>query len=144
MEDVGDGGGPDLAEIGGQQEDDAGSWDDKLARYRELGLAELVRFEPEAAPGRRLRIWDRVREGLVERQIGDDRSPCLTLDLAWTVCSVAGEPVGLRLVDDEGRLLETHGEAEGAHASHRGERPGKGRGSRPRRDPGPTARSASP
>jgi hypothetical protein len=48
----------------------------------------------------------------VERQIGGDRTPCLTLGLNWAVYPVEGEPVGLRLVDDEGRLLEVPEEAE--------------------------------
>jgi hypothetical protein len=107
------GGPPDLAvEIISPNEGDGVAWEEKLARYHELGVKELVRFDPEAAPGSRLRAWDRVREDLVERQIGGDRTPCLTLGLAWTICSVAGEPIGLRLADDEGRLLETREEAE--------------------------------
>lgn len=48
-------------------------------------MKELVRFDPEAPAGQRLRAWDRVREDLVERQIEGDRTPCLTLGLNWTV-----------------------------------------------------------
>lgn len=107
------GGAPDLAvEIIGPNEGDGVLWEEKLTRYHELGTRELVRFDPEASEGHRLRAWDRVREDLVERQIADDRTPCLTLGLNWSVRPVESEPVGLRLVDDEGRLLEVPEELE--------------------------------
>ena len=112
------GGAPDLAvEILSPNEGDGTTWHEKLARYHQLGVKELVRFDAEAVEGLRLRVWDRVAGDLVERQIGDDRTPCLTLGLAWTVCRVpapngAGDYLGLRLVDDQGRLLETPEEAE--------------------------------
>ncbi len=111
------GGVPELAiEIISPNEGDGVTWDDKLASYHELGVKELVRFDPEAPEGQRLRIWDRVHEDLVERQIGSDRSPCLTLGLNWIVCPVQGEPVGLRLVNDAGQLLEAPEEAAEARA----------------------------
>jgi Uma2 family endonuclease len=106
------GGAPDLAvEIVSPNEGDGVSWEDKLARYHELGVKELVRFDPEALEGARLRVWDRVRGDLVERVIRGDRTPCLTLGLNWTVCPVDDQLTGLRLVDDEGRSLETEKEA---------------------------------
>jgi Uma2 family endonuclease len=112
------GGPPDLAvEIISPNEGDGLTWDEKFARYHELGVKELLRFDPEKPEGRRLRAWDRVREDLVEREIADDRTPCLLLGLAWTVRKVRsplGEALGLRLVDDEGRLLETLEEKEAA------------------------------
>jgi hypothetical protein len=73
--------------------------------------------------GHRVRVWDRVREDLVERQIANDRTPCLTLGLNWTVRAVEAEPVGLRLVDDAGRLLEVREEA----AERRAEDEARGR-----------------
>jgi hypothetical protein len=112
------GGAPDLAvEIVSPNEGDGTTWDEKLARYHQLGVKELVRFDPEAPEGRRLRVWDRVEGDLVERQIGEDRSPCLTLGLAWAVRMVPApsgpaEYVGLRLVDDAGLLLEAQEERE--------------------------------
>ena len=107
------GGVPDLAvAIVSPNEGDGVAWEDKLARYHELGVKELVRFDPEGPEGRRLRVWDRVREDLVERQVAADRAPCLTLGLSWTVCGVDGQPVGLRLVDSAGLLLEMPEEAE--------------------------------
>ena len=51
------GGAPDLAvEIVSPNEGDGVTWDDKLARYHELGVRELVRFDPDAPDGRRLRV----------------------------------------------------------------------------------------
>ena len=71
---------PDLAiEIVSPNEGDGITWDDKLARYHEMGIRELVRFDPEASEGSRLRVWDRVNEHLVERVVEEDATPCLTL-----------------------------------------------------------------
>ena len=107
------GGTPELAvEIVSPNEGDGLDWEEKLGRYHELGVQELVRFDPEAPDGSRLRVWDRVREDLVERQVGGDKTPCLTLGASWVVCPVAGEPVGLRLADGAGRLLEVPEETE--------------------------------
>ncbi|MCL2448103.1 MAG: Uma2 family endonuclease [Polyangiaceae bacterium] len=110
------GGVPQLAvEIISPDEGDGVSWEEKLARYHELGMQELVRFDPEEAEGHRLRAWDRVREDLVERVVAGDRTPCLTLGLNWTVRAIAarsGNVLGLRLIDDAGRLLETRQEVD--------------------------------
>ncbi|HEY2511611.1 MAG TPA: Uma2 family endonuclease [Polyangiaceae bacterium] len=117
---------PDLAvEIVSPNEGDGLTWEEKLGRYHQLGVTELVRFDPEATEGARLRVWDRVDGDLVERQIAGDRTPCLTLGLAWAVRKVpapsgaarAPEYLGLRLVDDEGRLLETQEERAEARAA---------------------------
>ncbi len=107
------GGAPELAvEIVSPTETFGADWNEKLARYHELGVKELVRFDPAAAEGSRFRAWDRVRDDLVERVIGADRTPCLTLGLHFVVCAVESEPAGLRLADDDGRLLEMPEEAE--------------------------------
>jgi Uma2 family endonuclease len=112
------GGAPDLAvEIVSPNEGDGTTWEDKLARYHELGVTELVRFDPEAPEGHRLRVWDRVDDDLVERQIRDDQTPCLAFGLLWTVRMVpapnrSAEFVGPRLIDEAGRLLEAPEEAE--------------------------------
>jgi len=86
-------------------------WEERLTRYHELAVQELVRFDPEEPPGARLRAWDRVSEDLVERQIAEERTPCLLLGLNWIILPVEGLPTGLRLVDDDGRLLESPDEA---------------------------------
>jgi Uma2 family endonuclease len=120
------GGAPDLAvEIVSPNDGPGRPWEEKLVGYHQLGVAELVRFDPEAPEGGRLRIWDRVKGDLVERQIGGDRTPCLTLGLAWTVRGIpartpSGELLGLRLVDDEGRLLLTQEETAEARAEAEG------------------------
>ena len=106
------GGVPDLAvEIVSPNEGDGVMWEEKLARYHELGVAELVRFEPEAEEGRRVRVWDRVRQDLVERVIEGDRTPCLLLGLGWAVRAIPASsgnlvPV-LRLIDEAGNLAHT-------------------------------------
>lgn len=106
------GGAPELAvEIVSPNEGDGVAWEEKLTRYHELGVAELIRLDPEREAGERLRAWDCTHDDLVERRVAGDRSPCVTLGLNWIVCPVEGEPVGLRLIDDEGRLLETAEEA---------------------------------
>jgi Uma2 family endonuclease len=106
------GGAPELAvEIISPSEGDGIAWEEKLARYHELGVKELVRFDPEGPEGGRIRVWDRVRGDLLEREVAADSTPCLTLGLVWTVHPVETIP-GLRLADTHGRLLETREEAE--------------------------------
>lgn len=99
-------GAPDLAvEIVSPSDDDDVSWEEKLARYHELGVGELVRFDASAPEGERLRAWDRVDGDLVERASSEDAMACLTLGLRWVIVPVESEPVGLRLADVDGRLL---------------------------------------
>lgn len=88
-------------------------WRRRYASYAELGVAELVLFDPDAPQGARLRVWDRIEDDLVERIVEGDRSPCLTLSLHWVVAPVAEYPAGLRLSHDpEGtRLLPAPEEA---------------------------------
>src|SRR5262249_48927695 len=63
-------------------------WAEKFARYRALGVLELVSFDPKDG---KLRIWDRVQEGLVERDLVElaSSSPhsaeCGPLGLFWVV-----------------------------------------------------------
>jgi Putative restriction endonuclease len=106
-----EGGVPDLAvEI--VSDSDRRQWSEKLSDYHELGVKELVRFDPAQPEGARLRVWDRVDEDLIERAIVGEETPCLTLGAIWVVRPVEHEPVGLRLIDGEGRLLEVPEEAE--------------------------------
>jgi Uma2 family endonuclease len=77
---------PELAiEIVSPSDTPEGPWQDKLERYHELGVKELVRFDVEAPAGQRLRIWDRVEENLLEREIEGDRSSSEVLDVWWVV-----------------------------------------------------------
>lgn len=82
------------------------TFEDKLERYRALGVRELVTFHVDAEPGRRLRVWDRIEHDLVERVVTGDTTPCLTLGMTLLVGPVDDYPVGLRLARDvEGRDL---------------------------------------
>ena len=92
-------------------------WKEKLAKYHELGVQELVRFDPSAPGGSRLRAWDNVDGDLVERSIVGDQTPCTTLGLSWVVAPAGSYPVALRLARDlAGRDLiptpEEHAQAE--------------------------------
>ena len=92
------------------------AWEEKLARYHELGVGELVRFDAERPEGERLCVWDRVDGDFVERQVEGDSTPCLTLDCTWVVMPVGPEPVGLRLLDADGALVLNGEETERARA----------------------------
>jgi Uma2 family endonuclease len=105
-------GAPDLAvEIISPNEGDGIEWDEKLARYAELGVQELLRFDPEEAAGQRLRAWDRIEGDFVERAVEGDGTPCVALALHWVVRPIDAVPVGLRLADDHGSLVASRAEA---------------------------------
>jgi Uma2 family endonuclease len=92
-------------------------WKKKLERYRQCGVGELVRFDPEAK-SERLRIWDRVDGDLVERDItAANGHACDALGLWWCVTNDPTFGLMLRLSRDsdgaellptlaESRLLE--------------------------------------
>lgn len=104
------GGPPHLAvEIISDSDDEPIQWEEKLERYHELGVTELVRFDPEGPPGGRLRVWDRLADDLVERVVEEDATRCLTLDLDWVIAPLVGYPAGLRLQGD-GVLVPSPGE----------------------------------
>lgn len=101
------GGPPQLAvEIVSESDDEPLRWEEKLERYHELGVRELVRFEADAARGARLRVWDRIDDDLVERVVESDSSACVTLGLEWCVAPLGELPCALRLARD-GVLLPT-------------------------------------
>jgi len=61
------GGVPELAvEIVSSEHEEQPKWDEKFARYHELGVHELVRFVPEAEPGKRVCVWERVDDDLID------------------------------------------------------------------------------
>jgi len=92
------------------------TFEEKLRRYRALGVRELVVFHADAEPGRRLRVWDRIEHDLVERVVTDDTTPCVTLGLTLLVGPVDEYPVALRLARDAAGMEKvlTPGEALGA------------------------------
>ena len=97
-------------------------WAKKLAAYSELGARELVSFDWRGKVGKRLRVWDRIDEVLVERVVINEKSPCTTLGLHWIVAPLPGyaPTIGaLRLARDEAGtdLLLTHAERETRRAS---------------------------
>lgn len=89
---------------------------EKLKRYREMGVRELVVANLDGPEGKRLRVWDRIDEDLVERRVKDDRTPCVTLGVHILVGEVDEYAVGVRLAHDASgtRLVLTPKEAERA------------------------------
>ncbi len=80
--------------------EDEFEWPVRFARYRALGVRELVRFDADAPQGERLRVWDRIEEDLVERKVERDTTPCLTLGLHWVVVPGEWRGLALRLAED--------------------------------------------
>lgn len=111
---------------------------EKLERYHELGVRELVCFDLDGAASTgdsaRLRVWDLVDGDLVERVIEGERTVCLTLSalgpsFEWTVGEAGGHPAALRLVRDSvlvpldsERLLAAHARIAELEAALRGAR----------------------
>jgi hypothetical protein len=80
--------------------------EEKLRRYHALGVRELVTFHVDAPEGKRLRIWDRLEQDLVERTVAGDTSPCVTLGLTLLITPLDKYPTCLRLArDPDGRDL---------------------------------------
>ncbi len=91
---------------------DDGSWSEKLDHYRSIGVRELVRFDPDAVAGKRIRVWDRIDDDLVERVVERDCTPCITLGMHWVVRSIEEAPVALRLATSESGESLAMNEAE--------------------------------
>jgi Uma2 family endonuclease len=72
------------------------AWEEKLDRYHELGVRELVSYDAEVA---RIRVWDRVDDDLVERVV-EGVTPCLTLEAFWVVALGEDGQRSLRLARD--------------------------------------------
>jgi Uma2 family endonuclease len=87
--------------------------DDKLKRYRRLGVRELVFFDSERDPVS-LRIWEAVDGDLVERAIEGLVAPSHCLPASWVVVTEPKLGAHLRLShDQEGKdLLPTPVEHE--------------------------------
>lgn len=65
-----------------------------------MGTRELVLFDHEDKPGKRVRVFDRIEGDFVERVVENDRTPCLTLGLHWVVAPAPDLDVALRLARD--------------------------------------------
>ncbi len=87
------------------------AWQEKLQKYRRLGVAELVRFEPEASDAP-LRVWGLVGSDLVERKLAP-RVESSVLPGFWLVIDQPELGFTLRLSHDEQgeRLYLTQAEA---------------------------------
>ena len=101
------------------------SMKEKRARYRILGVRELVVFNFSAREGKRLQVYDRVRGDLVERVVVRERTPCVVLSellgarYDWHVAPSDHLDVALRL-DSTGGIVPTF--AEEVRLAHKRER----------------------
>jgi Uma2 family endonuclease len=89
---------------------------EKLARYRQAGVLEVVRFDPESVE-RPLRLWDLLDGDLVERELGRPEALfCDALGAYWCVVREPKLGPALRLATDPTgqSLLPTPEEAERA------------------------------
>jgi Uma2 family endonuclease len=70
-------GAPDIAvEIVSDSDAPQLAWTEKLRRYQSLGVRELIRFDPAANPEERpLRVWDRMQDSLLERELDGHANP---------------------------------------------------------------------
>lgn len=75
------------------------NWAAKLHAYRQLGVRELVRFDPEASEGQ-LRVWDRIENDLTEREPPSAPTPSNVLPGFWLVQEDAKLGPSLRLSRD--------------------------------------------
>jgi hypothetical protein len=87
------------------------AWQEKLEQYRRLGVTELVRFDPNT-PEQPLRVWDRVAEGLIERDLRWPSALSTVLGGYWLPVEQAGLGLTLRLSHDPqgSRLFPTDAE----------------------------------
>lgn len=77
-------------------------WSTKLARYNALGVQELIRFDPEAAPDQCLQVWDRVDGRLLQRQSqAGDAQPSLVLGLYWVLAPAERHATALRIAAND-------------------------------------------
>lgn len=78
-------GAPDVAvEILSASDERDRNWNDKLERYRRVGVRELVCFDPEVEPPV-LRVWEAVDGDLVERRLAGLEAPSRCLPGSWVV-----------------------------------------------------------
>jgi len=113
-------GAPEVAvEIISESDATENAFAQKLAAYRSLGVCELVRFDPEGLGNGRLRIWDRVKGALVEREHSSGFVPSSVLDLFWVMAPAESHSQALRIADASQTLVPTRLEARQAEAQAR-------------------------
>jgi Uma2 family endonuclease len=91
-------------------------WEPKLDHYRQLGVLELVRFDPEASQ-QQLRIWDRIENDLIERRSSAEPAPSNVLPGFWVTVQDAKLGASLRLSRDEAGVALYPTPAETADAA---------------------------
>jgi Uma2 family endonuclease len=97
-------------------------WSEKLGRYQSMGVRELVRFDPEARTGKpMLRIWDRVEDALLERDLADGACRSSVMDARWIVATADDHDHALRVTrgTESDALVPTRKEAQQAEAEAR-------------------------
>jgi len=98
---VWEGGAPHVAvEIISDADAGDSSWEEKLEKYRQLGVSELVRFDPEE-PSHPLRIWDFVGDNLLERRLLATGARSQHLGGFWLPVEEPSGGLSLRLSRDE-------------------------------------------
>ena len=99
---------------------------EKIVRYHELGVREVVCFDVDAPAGARLRVWDLIEGDMVERVVENERTPCLTLgfengagyELVIAAAPSEKLPAALRIAHD-GELIPLDSEAYARAAQER-------------------------
>ncbi|MFO0592785.1 MAG: Uma2 family endonuclease [Polyangiaceae bacterium] len=108
-------GAPDIAvEVVSDSDEGEEDWNAKLERYREAGIGEVVRFDPDDA-AHPVRVWDNIDGDLVEREVPDgELYECTSLGLFWVAVPHPAFVRMLRLARDRSGhdLLPTPVEAE--------------------------------
>lgn len=103
-----------VVEIVGDSDASEIAWQQCVAIYHEIGVEELVRFDP-LAPADCLRIWDRVNDDLLERVVENQNVvESAVLGLYWVAVQYENHGSFLRLAkaSDGTRLLPTPVEYE--------------------------------
>lgn len=92
---------------------DEPSWEEKLERYRQLGVSELVWFNADL-PDRPLRVWDFTGDDLLERSLPEPVAQSRHLGAYWVVLDQPDTGLTLRLSHDPAgtRLFPTPAEHE--------------------------------
>ena len=108
-------GAPQVAvEIISEADEGDRDWEAKLDKYQRLGVAELIRFDPESND-RPLRVWDSTGQALVERPLTAPQAASRCLPGFWIAIDQPETGLTLRLSHDEhgARLYPTPAECEG-------------------------------
>jgi hypothetical protein len=102
---------------------DEQAFEDKLERYRRLGVSELVAFDPDL-PEQPLRVWDFVGDDLLERRLLEPWAQSRHLGAYWLAVEVPGVGLTLRLSRDQRgeHLFPTPEEAETRRAEYEARR----------------------